>query len=303
MIETFQAVLPHGITLSCRATGKIGAPVLLFLHGFPEAAFVWDATLEHFGDRFRCVAPNLRGFAESSSPAEAEAYRIKHLIRDIDALIAQITLPTGGALEALIAHDWGGAVAWSYAVECPQKLKRLVIINSPHPATFLRELQHNPAQQAASAYMNFLCRPDAEKLLSENDFARMWPLLTNMGATDSARVGGGWLTDAVRDQYRAVWDAGLTGGCNYYRASPLRPPTAPDSAVMKIAFAPEFVTVKVPTLVIWGEDDIALPVALVDGLDAFVPDMRLVRVPGATHWIVHERPAFIAAEIERELAA
>ena len=302
MIETFQAVLPHGITLSCRASGKIGAPVLLFLHGFPEAAFVWDATLEHFGDRYRCVAPNLRGFEQSSSPPEAEAYRIKHLIRDIDALIAQIAAPTGGALEALIAHDWGGAVAWSYAVECPQKLKRLVIINSPHPATFLRELQHNPAQQAASAYMNFLCRPDAEKLLSDNDFARMWPLLTNMGATDSARVGGGWLTDAVRDQYRAVWGAGLTGGCNYYRASPLRPPTAPDSAVMKITFAPEFVTVKVPTLVIWGEDDIALPVSLVDGLDAFVPDMRLVRVPGATHWIVHERPAFIAAEIERELA-
>ena len=303
MIETFQAVLPHGITLSCRASGKVGAPVLLFLHGFPEAAFVWDATLEHFGDRYRCVAPNLRGFEQSSSPPEAEAYRIKHLIRDIDALIAQITAPMGGALEALIAHDWGGAVAWSYAVECPQKLKRLVIINSPHPATFLRELQHNPAQQAASAYMNFLCRPDAEKLLSENDFARMWPLLTNMGATDSTRVGGGWLTDAVRNQYRAVWGAGLTGGCNYYRASPLRPPTAPDAAVMKIAFAPEYVTIKVPTLVIWGEDDIALPVSLVDGLDAFVPDMRLVRVPGATHWIVHERPAFIAAEIERELAA
>ena len=302
MIETFQAVLPHGITLSCRASGKVGAPVLLFLHGFPEAAFVWDATLEHFGDRYRCVAPNLRGFEQSSSPPEAEAYRIKHLIRDLDALIAQVAAPTGGTLEALIAHDWGGAVAWSYAVECPQKLKRLVIINSPHPATFLRELQHNPAQQAASAYMNFLCRPDAEKLLSENDFARMWPLLTNMGTTDSARVGGGWLTDAVRDQYRAVWSAGLTGGCNYYRASPLRPPTTPDAPVMKIAFAPEYVTVKVPTLVIWGEDDIALPVSLVDGLDAFVPDMRLVRVPGATHWIVHERPAFIAAEIERELA-
>ena len=85
MIETFQAVLPHGITLSCRASGKVGAPVLLFLHGFPEAAFVWDATLEHFGDRYRCVAPNLRGFEQSSSPPEAEAYRIKHLIRDVGA--------------------------------------------------------------------------------------------------------------------------------------------------------------------------------------------------------------------------
>jgi len=123
-----------------------------------------------------------------------------------------------------------------------------------------------------------------------------------MGAADEARVGGGWLTDAVREQYRAIWRAGMTGGCNYYRASPLRPPTPRDDAVMRVAFTPEFVSVKVPTLVIWAEDDIALPVSLLDGLEAFVPAMRLVRVPGATHWIVHERPAFIAAEIERQLA-
>lgn len=300
MIETFDAVLPHGITLSCRATGRVGAPLLVFLHGFPEAAFVWDELLEHFGDRYRCVAPNLRGFGPSSAPAELEAYRVKHLINDLDALIAQLG---GGPLEALVAHDWGGAVAWTFAALRPQALKRLVIINSPHPATFLRELQHNPEQQAASSYMNFLCRPDAEQLLTDNDFARLWPMFTNMGAADPARQGGGWLTDAVRDQYRAVWGAGMTGGCNYYRASPLRPPTAPDDPVMSIVFTPEFVTVTVPTLVVWAEDDIALPVALIDGLEAYVPQLRLVRVPGATHWIVHERPAFIAGEIERQLAA
>ena len=300
MIETFDAVLPHGVTLNCRATGRAGAPLLLFLHGFPEAAFVWDELLEHFGDRYRCVAPNLRGFGPSSAPAEPEAYRVKHLMSDIDALIAQLG---GGPLEALVAHDWGGAVAWTFSVLRPEMLKRLVIINSPHPATFLRELQHSPQQQAASAYMNFLCRPDAEKLLAENDFARMWPMFTNMGAADPARVGGGWLTEPVRDQYRAIWGAGLTGCCNYYRASPLRPPTKPDDPVMAITFAPEFVTVELPTLVIWAEDDIALPVALLEGLEAFVPQMRLVRVPGATHWIVHERPAFVASEIEKHLAS
>ena len=299
MIETFEAVLPHGITLGCRATGRPGAPLLLFLHGFPEAAFVWDELLEHFGGRYRCVAPNLRGFGPSSAPADPEAYRVKHLMTDLEALIAQ---SGGGPLEALVAHDWGGAVAWTIAALRPQLLKRLVIINSPHPATFLRELQHSPQQQAASSYMNFLCRPDAEQLLAEDDFARMWPIFTNMGAADPNRVGGGWLTNSVRDQYRAIWRAGLTGGCNYYRASPLRPPTAPDSAVMKIEFAPEFVTVKLPTLVIWAEDDIALPITLIDGLDEFVPAMRMVRVPGATHWIVHERPKFIAQEIERHLA-
>jgi len=300
MIETFDVALPHGITLGCRAAGRAGAPLLLFLHGFPEAAFVWDEVLEHFGDRYRCIAPNLRGFGPSSAPPESEAYRVKHLMADLDALIDS---QGGGPLEALVAHDWGGAVAWTFAALKPERMKRLVIINSPHPAMFLRELKHSPAQQAASAYMNFLCRPDAEKLLAENDFARMWPMFTNMGAADPSREGGGWLTEPVRDQYREIWRAGLTGGCNYYRASPLRPPTSPDAPVMSLEFAPEFVTVKLPTLVIWAEDDLALPVSLIDGLDAFVPQMRLVRVPGATHWIIHERPRFITAEIDRHLAA
>jgi len=298
MIETYTIALGNGIDLSCRAAGRRGDPVLVFLHGFPEAAFVWDEMLEHFSDRYRCIAPNLRGYEQSSAPSDVEAYRAKHLIGDISSLIDSL----GGELAALVAHDWGGALAWGLAAQRPEAIRRLVIVNSPHPATFLRELRHNPVQQAASAYMNFLCRPDAEALLSENDFARLWPFFTNMGAADPARPGGGWLTDEVRDRYRAVWAKSLRGGCNYYRASPLRPPLSPDDAVMKIEFAPAAVTSHVPTLVIWAEDDIALPVALLDGLEAYVPDLRVVRVPGATHWIVHERPAFVAAEIETALA-
>jgi epoxide hydrolase 4 len=298
MIETYTIALGNGIDLSCRAAGRRGDPVLVFLHGFPEAAFVWDEMLEHFSDRYRCVAPNLRGYERSSAPPDVEAYRAKHLVADISSLIDSL----GGELAALVAHDWGGALAWGLAAQRPEAIRRLVIVNSPHPATFLRELRRNPAQQAASAYMNFLCRPDAEALLSENDFARLWPFFTNMGAADPARQGGGWLTDDVRDRYRAVWALGLRGGCNYYRASPLRPPLGADDAIMKIEFAPAAVTSHVPTLVIWAEDDIALPVALLDGLEAYVPDLRVVRVPGATHWIVHERPAFVAAEIEHALA-
>lgn len=293
MTETIFAELPHGITLHCRVAGPKGAPALMFLHGFPEAAFVWDEMLAHFGDRYRCIAPNLRGFEQSSAPAEVAAYRVKHLMADLMALIAQQA--GGGPLEALIAHDWGGAVAWNLAVQHPEAMKRLVIINSPHPAIFLRALQTSPEQQAASAYMNFLCRPDAEAQLSENDFARMWALLDRMGSAT-------WLTEAVKEQYRAVWRAGLTGALNYYRASPLRPPTAPDSPVMSLSFPPEFVTVRVPTHVVWGEGDVALPASLLDGLQAFVPHMTLTRVPGATHWIVHERPQLVAAEIESALS-
>ncbi len=298
MVETFKVALPGGIELSCRAAGPITEPVLLFLHGFPEAAFVWDELLEHFSARYRCVAPNLRGYEQSSAPIDVEAYRAKHLVADISALIDVL----GGRVEALVAHDWGGAVAWSIAAQRPDAMRCLVIVNSPHPATFLRDLQRDPAQQAASAYMNFLRRADSEALLSENDFARLWPFFTSMGAADTAHPGGGWLTESVREQYREVWRTGLRGGCNYYRASPLYPPTAGDATVMTIRFAPESVTVRVPTRVIWAEGDVALPSSLLVGLDAYVPDMRIVRVPGATHWIVHERPALVAAEIEAELA-
>ncbi|MEO8311716.1 MAG: alpha/beta fold hydrolase [Caldimonas sp.] len=297
MIETYTITLGNGIDLSCRAAGRRGDPVLVFLHGFPEAAFVWDELLERFADRFRCIAPNLRGYERSSAPSDVEAYRAKHLVADISSLIDSL----GGELAALVAHDWGGALAWGLAAQRPEAIKRLIIVNSPHPATFLRELRHSPKQQAASAYMNFLCRPDAEALLSENDFARLWPFFTNMGAADPAREGGGWLTDGVRDRYRDVWKTSLRGGCNYYRASPLRPPLAPDDPVMTIEIAAATVTSHVPTLVIWAEEDSALPVALLDGLEAYVPDLRIVRVPGATHWIVHERPDFVAAEIERAL--
>ena len=296
VIEHLRVDLPHGITLSCRVAGPVDAPVLVFLHGFPEAAFVWDDLLRHFATRFRCVAPNLRGFADSSAPAEVEAYRVKHLLTDLSALIQ--TVSPGRPLAALVAHDWGGAVAWNFAVQHAALILRLVIVNSPHPATFLRELQGSPAQQAASAYMNFLCRPDAQALLTENDFARLWPFFENMGAGDAAHPGGGWLTETVKDRYRAVWRQGMQGALNYYRASPMRPPTTADDAVMRLRFAPEFVTVLLPTLVLWAEADTALPIALIDGLATFVPKMKLVRLAGASHWVIHEQPARVAAEID-----
>jgi len=298
MIETFTIALGNGIELSCRGSGTSGDPVLVFLHGFPEAAFVWDELLEHFSARYRCVAPNLRGYERSSAPADVEAYRAKHLVGDISSLIDAL----GGELAALVAHDWGGALAWGLAAQRPEAIGRLVIVNSPHPATFLRELRHNPKQQAASAYMNFLCRPDAEALLSADDFRRLWPFFTRMGASDPSHVGGGWLTETMRERYREVWHLGLRGGCNYYRASPLRPPLGDDDAVLRLELPASAVTSHAPTLVVWAENDIALPVELLDGLEAFVPDLRVVRVPGATHWIVHERPALVIAEIERELA-
>jgi pimeloyl-ACP methyl ester carboxylesterase len=298
MIQTFSVELPHGITLACRAAGERGRPVLLFLHGFPEAAFVWDGLLEHFSQPehggYRCIAPNLRGFGPSSAPPEVEAYRAKHLAQDLQALIR---LETEAPLAALVAHDWGGAVAWFLANRAPELMQRLVIVNSPHPGTFLRELQTSPAQQAASAYMNFLIRPDAEVLLAEDDFRRMWGFFAMGGGTPA------WLTDELRDQYRAVWRQGLTGALNYYRASPMRPARPGDPACEALQLPPSTLNVTIPTLVVWALDDTALPPPLVEGLDAFVPQLTLKRVPGATHWIVHEQPAALASWIGDFLGA
>ena len=288
-IERSQQHLPHGITLSCRTSGQKGKPVMVFLHGFPEGAFVWDALLEHFAAQgYRCVAPNLRGFEKSSAPSDVAQYRAKHLVQDMTALIA-IESPHA-PLAALVAHDWGGAVAWNLANQAPQLLRKLCIINSPHPGTFLRELRDSPAQQAASAYMNFLIRPDAEKLLAQDDYRRLWEFFTNMFANTGQHM---WLTDAVKAQYRSVWDHGMTGGCNYYRASPIRPPTASDPGAAAITLPREMLTVNVPTQVIWGMNDIALPPALIDGLEDYIPQLQIHRIPDATHWIVHEQPALV----------
>ena len=289
-IEQVDRVLPHGIVLSCREGGTAGASRVMFLHGFPEAAFIWDEVQRRIAPVARCVAPNLRGYERSSAPAGIEPYRAKHLVTDVAALISAV----GAPLDLLVAHDWGGAVAWSLAAHRPELLKRLLIVNSPHPATFLRELRENPAQQAASAYMNFLCRPDAAELLAANDHARLWPFFTRMG-------GDAWLSAGLRDRYRDVWRHGLEGALNYYRASPLRPPVTPSDAIHSIEFPREMVTVRLPTTVLWGDADIALPPALLDGLEAFVPTLEVQRVAGATHWLIHEQPDLVASTVLRLL--
>lgn len=295
MIETWQQALPHGITLSCRAAGERGRPVLMFLHGFPEAAFVWDELLEHFAQPanggYRCVAPNLRGYEESSQPADVSAYRAKHLVQDIVALIQA----EGAPLACLVAHDWGGAVAWNLANQQPQLAQRLAILNSPHPGTFLRALQSSPAQQEASQYMNFLVRPDAEALLREDGYARLWKFFTSWG-------GAPWLTEDLKARYRAVWDRSLTGGLNWYRASPLRPAREGDAGAGAITLPREMLTVDLPTLVLWAMEDTALLPELVDGLEEYVPRLTLEKVPGASHWIVHERPALVIERLAAFLA-
>lgn len=293
-MNTFDIDLPHGIRLACRSALPRSRPHVLLLHGFPEAAFVWDEVQQLLAPDIASLAPNLRGYAGSSAPADVTAYRAKHLVADLVALIES----QGAPIDLLVAHDWGGALAWNLAAQRPDLMRRLLIVNSPHPATFLRQLRDSAEQQAASAYMNFLVRPDAAALLAENDYARLWPFFRD------AQGHSGWLTEPVRDQFRAVWAGnGLRGPLNYYRASPLRPPVTGDDAVKTLDLPDEAVTVRVPTHVLWGLQDIALRPGLLDGLERWVPDLKVQHLPDASHWVVHEQPATVAAAIRAALSA
>jgi pimeloyl-ACP methyl ester carboxylesterase len=198
---------------------------------------------------------------------------------------------------AVVAHDWGGAVAWQWAIAAPAQVRRLVSINSPHPIPFARALATDPAQQAASAYMNWLRAPQAERLLAENDYARLVGFFTNM-----ARPERPWLTPERLARYKAVWARGLTGGLNYYRASPLYPPRPGDPGAAALTLDPAQFRVRVQTLVLWGEADTALLPSLLDPLPELIDDLKVERLPRASHWLLHEEPERIAASIRSFIA-
>jgi pimeloyl-ACP methyl ester carboxylesterase len=286
----------NGIRMHCARAG--GGQLILFLHGFPEFWRAWRRQLEHFGARgWLAAAPDLRGYDLSDKPADVAQYRMKHLVEDVRQLGA--ALVGEGTPFVLVGHDWGGAPAWGMAAAYPELVSRLVIVNSPHPYTFWRELTSNPAQQQASRYMLYLRDARAEERLSEDGHRKLWELA----------FGGGRGADALLDEeYRAAWHeawsrpGALTGALNWYRASPLYPPTPEDPGPSRLSLRPEDFTVRVPTLVLWGERDRALLPGCLDGLDACVPDLEVVRVPDASHWIVHERSDLVNRTIEEFIA-
>lgn len=288
MITSQAMVLPHGVTLNCHQAGQVGLPRVLLLHGFPEAGFIWQTVQQRLAGQAQLWAPDLRGFGASSAPAELAAYKPRALVADVVALIEAM----GGPLDLLVAHDWGGALAWNLAAQRPDLLKCLLIINSPHPGVFLEALKHDPAQQAASAYMNRLCEPDMAARLAAHDFRALWDFFEGMSPSCSD-----WLTPALKQQYRAVWGRSLESSLNWYRASPLRPPLSDKDPIWQVHLPDAAVTVRCPTRVLWGDADIALPIGLLTGLERFVPQLSVRPVPGASHWVIHEQPALIVEEI------
>ena len=294
MIESICHTLPSGIALHCRTYGSPGKPLLLFVHGFPEGAFIWDGVMAPFADRWRCVAPDLRGYGASSSPAAVDQYKPKALVQDLADLIALESPGTPAA--CVIAHDWGGALAWNLASQHSQKLASLLIINAPHPGSLLRELQHNPQQQAASQYMHFLRRTDAPQLLLANHAERLW----NFFRAPDGQLPS-WLTPELRCQYLQHWQKSLPTACHYYSASPLVPPRGEDRSILDLRLPAELLHIDVPTHVLWGMADQALQPTLLEGLADWVQDLAITTVDEASHWLVHEQPQLVIRHLHQLL--
>ena len=276
-------VTVNGVRLHYVAAGQ--GPLILFLHGFPEFWYEWKNQLTEFGKDRLAVAPDMRGYNLSDKPAEVDRYRMSYLVEDIRALADHFA---HGQKFVLAGHDWGGAVAWAYGIAHPETLDRLVIVNAPHPGVFARLLASDPAQQKASQYMLTFRGEQAESILSGNNYAALVNVVLGEG------LKTGIFSEDDKQAYIQAWSqpGALTGGLNYYRANRVGPPSdAQASSTGNFAVDPEKLTVKVPTLVVWGEKDTALLTGNLNGLDQFVPQLTVKRIPEGTHWVIHEKPA------------
>jgi len=273
----------NGVKLHYVEQGK--GEVILFLHGFPEFWYEWKDLIPEFAKDHHAVAPDMRGYNLSSMPEPVESYRVPVIVEDVRALAAKLK----ARKFVLVGHDWGGVIAWAFAAAHPEMLDKLVIVNAPHPAVFARELASNPAQQKASAYFNLFSSPQAETFLGQNDFAALQGVMKP------------WAPPAVLQEYLADWRRGLTGGLNYYRAARLHSPVDGGQAPPANGL-PSMQVIETPTLVIWGEKDTALLTGNLNGLDEYVKNLTVRRVPDGTHWVIHEKTAEVIRYMREFLA-
>jgi pimeloyl-ACP methyl ester carboxylesterase len=271
-----ERISANGLRFNVLAAGG-GERLALCLHGFPELAFSWRHQLPVLADAgWLAWAPDLRGYGETDRPVGRDEYAPERLMDDVAALI-----DASGARETLlIGHDWGGVIAWLFALRRVRPLSRLAIMNLPHPATFERALRRGVRQWLRSWYMLFFQLP--------------WLPEKALGAGGAAMIGRAFrgmavhkenFPDEVLDVYRraALQPGALTAMLNYYRAL-----LSGGGARRQRSLG--YPKIDVPTLVVWGEQDTALGVETLEGIEEFVPTLTLHRLPDASHWVQQDVP-------------
>ncbi len=281
------------IKLHAKCAGDPAAPVMLFLHGFPEYWAAWEPVAQKFTEDYLVVLPDQRGFNLSSKPTAVEDYDTKHLVADMLALINEIS-PERPII--LCGHDWGAAVAYAFAMHHPERIEKLVIVNGVHPITFQRALLAGGQQTKASQYMNRLREPGMDKILSANNYSKLLAMLQNPPLHD-------WLSDELRQGYVDAWSqpGALEAMLNWYCGSPMIVPGMNDAPVaMKLTESMlERYHISMPHLLIWGMKDIALLPEAREGLEQFCADLSIVEIDDGDHWVIHSHPDKVAAEIRQ----
>jgi len=272
---THHEAIVNGVRLHYVQAGQ--GPLVVLLHGFPEFWYGWRLQIPALAAAgYRVIAPDMRGYNLSEKPPTVADYRMEALTSDVAALIRH----AGEESAVVVGHDWGGAVAWETAIRLPQVVRRLVVLNAPHPAAMLRELR-TVEQLRRSWYMFFFQLPWLPEAL-----ARLsgYSALEAVFRRDPTRAGA-YSDEDIRLYRQAVARPGaLTGAINYYRALFRQ---APAGALRGMRALP---TITVPTLLIWGMRDRYLGPRLLDGLDQWVANLRVERLPDASHWVMADEP-------------
>lgn len=294
MTDLTRIALPTGVELDVAVAGDPANPPLIFLHGFPESHRTWRHQIAEFARDHYVVAPDQRGFARSSKPEGVGNYSPDKPVGDLIALADHL----GIGDFTLIGHDWGGAIAWMAALHHPGRIKRLIIINAPHPLIFQRSLYDDPDQRAASQYMTAFRNPGFEQFVDGMGI----PAFFDMSFSKHADPA---LLAPERDAYIDEWSqpGAMTAMLNWYRGSAVVVPAPGETPERPVWLDGPFPPVTQPTLVIWGMKDSALLPIQLDGLDARVPDLMLVRIEDAGHFVPWEKPEAVNAAMRDWLAA
>ncbi|MEP7291451.1 MAG: alpha/beta hydrolase [Chloroflexota bacterium] len=268
---THRFIETNGIRLNVTEAGAEDAPLVILLHGFPEFWYGWHAQITFLAEHgYRVWAPDQRGYNLSDKPAGVKAYRVETLVQDVLSLIDA----SGQHTVYLVGHDWGAAVAWAVVLAAPERLKKLVILNVPHPTVFIDTLRRSPRQMLKSWYIAFFQLPRLpEALLGANHARRMVQALKSSGLPAT-------FSDADIAEYVRAWTqpGALHAMINWYRAAVrFQPPKPADSRI------------RVPTLVIWGAQDVALTREMAQKSVDLCDDGRLVVFEEASHWVQHDQ--------------